>query len=71
LMIGILGEYVGRIYEQVKIRPLYMVRDRVNLQREKDTDELDGEDDRGVDRPRYLEVTVGKAGGCRLRYHCV
>jgi dolichol-phosphate mannosyltransferase len=30
LMIGILGEYVGRIYEQVKGRPLYVVRDVVN-----------------------------------------
>jgi len=31
LMIGILGEYVGRIYEEVKRRPLYVVADAVNL----------------------------------------
>lgn len=31
LAIGILGEYIGRIYEEVKGRPLYLVRDRVNL----------------------------------------
>jgi dolichol-phosphate mannosyltransferase len=31
LMIGILGEYVGRIYEEVKRRPLYVVGDTVNL----------------------------------------
>lgn len=31
LAIGILGEYIGRIYEEVKGRPLYLVRDTVNL----------------------------------------
>ncbi len=31
LMIGILGEYVGRIYEEVKRRPLYVIGDRHNI----------------------------------------
>lgn len=31
IMTGILGEYVGRIYEEVKRRPLYVVADTVNL----------------------------------------
>jgi len=34
LMTGILGEYVGRIYEEVKRRPLYLVADAVNTQRD-------------------------------------
>jgi dolichol-phosphate mannosyltransferase len=38
LMIGILGEYIGRIYEEVKRRPLYIVGDTVNLPREPDDD---------------------------------
>jgi glycosyltransferase involved in cell wall biosynthesis len=45
LMIGILGEYIGRIYEQVKERPLYVVGDRVNLPRRRDDDELDEDED--------------------------
>jgi glycosyltransferase involved in cell wall biosynthesis len=30
-MIGILGEYVGRIFEEVKRRPLYIIRETANL----------------------------------------
>ncbi len=33
LMIGILGEYIGRIYEEVKRRPLYLVAEEINLKR--------------------------------------
>ena len=31
IMTGILGEYIGRIYEEVKRRPLYVVADTLNL----------------------------------------
>jgi dolichol-phosphate mannosyltransferase len=31
LAVGILGEYIGRIYEEVKHRPLYLVRDALNV----------------------------------------
>jgi glycosyltransferase involved in cell wall biosynthesis len=34
LMMGILGEYVGRIYEEVKRRPLYVIAEETNLTRE-------------------------------------
>lgn len=33
LAIGILGEYIGRIYEEAKRRPLYLIKDVENLRR--------------------------------------
>lgn len=51
LMIGILGEYVGRIYEEVKRRPLYVVGETVNLPHAREAIEREDEDDDDEVRP--------------------
>jgi hypothetical protein len=32
ISIGILGEYIGRIYEEIKQRPLYVVQDKLGFE---------------------------------------
>jgi hypothetical protein len=59
LMTGILGEYIGRIYEQVKLRPLYVIGECVNLPEGRDTDELDPVDARALlPVPQRAEVAI-------------
>jgi dolichol-phosphate mannosyltransferase len=31
LFLGIIGEYIGQIFDEVKNRPLYIIEDKINI----------------------------------------
>jgi len=43
LMFGLLGEYVGRIFDEAKARPLYVLRQKYGFDRQGDSDGQEGE----------------------------
>lgn len=42
ISVGLVGEYVARIYEEIKDRPLYVVSERYNIASENNKEKLDG-----------------------------
>jgi len=63
LGIGIVGEYVAKIYEQVKDRPIYVVRDVRNIEAVPSTDELTAASRRTAPTGRPAEPSPATAPG--------
>jgi dolichol-phosphate mannosyltransferase len=40
ISLGIIGEYIGRIYGEVKQRPLYLLREKIGFEQEPKEKEL-------------------------------
>lgn len=53
LMLGIIGEYIGRIYDEAKGRPLYVVREALNFSKEENRT-------RTQTKPAVVQKSVGK-----------
>ena len=47
MMLGIIGEYIGRIYDETKGRPLYVVRGAVNFDQEESVNAVVGSPEKG------------------------
>jgi polyisoprenyl-phosphate glycosyltransferase len=56
--IGILGEYIGRIYEEVRERPRFIVDQAFGLDQ---SSVATPEQKRAVERPSQTETRVGSA----------
>jgi glycosyltransferase involved in cell wall biosynthesis len=48
MAIGLLGEYIGRIYDQVQERPLYLIGEQINLSEPVAAARIPSADERGV-----------------------
>jgi glycosyltransferase involved in cell wall biosynthesis len=57
ISLGVIGEYLGRVYEEVKGRPLFIVRDQVGL-----SDETS--EDAAADRSRRSGAKISTPGSC-------
>jgi glycosyltransferase involved in cell wall biosynthesis len=62
IMLGILGEYVGRIYAEVKLRPLFVVRERLGF-----NDEPKIEGNFSFKAAKVSLLVRANAGSCKLQ----